>query len=111
MTLETLKRIMAKAPKDKACGRDSLNLFVVSHLHDSWLSLYVEAANAVLAGADLGQWNEVEVTMIYKSGDPFLHSSYRPIMIGTVLYKMVSTFVRNHVEVLAEDAGLLSPEQ
>ena len=82
MTLRDFDAIAARATKDKACGPDSLNLFIIRNLPRSWHSLYVDAVNDIIVGGMPAHYNSVEVTMLFKGGDPFLLSSYRPLKIG-----------------------------
>jgi len=111
MTLRDFDAIAARATKDKACGPDSLNLFIIRNLPRSWHSLYVDAVNDIIVGGMPAHYNSVEVTMLFKGGDPFLLSSYRPLMVGTVLYKLLSSYLRNFISRAVEEAGILSWEQ
>jgi len=56
-------------------------------------------------------WKQTDIRWLFKKGNPFEISNYRPIALGNTLYKLYMRILTNRLEELGEGTGIISDEQ
>ncbi|CAG4960004.1 unnamed protein product [Colias eurytheme] len=100
-TLYELKGILSGVD-DSAPGLDGIPYSFLTHLGDSALEYYLNIINVVLLTGNIPpQWKEQEVIPVLKPNkNPEEASSYRPIVLSSVLAKIAEHLVKNRIECL-----------
>ncbi|CAG4941303.1 unnamed protein product [Colias eurytheme] len=111
-TLHELKGILSGVD-DSAPGLDGIPYSFLTHLGDSALEYYLNIINVVLLTGNIPpQWKEQEVIPVLKPNkNPEEASSYRPIVLSSVLAKIAEHLVKNRIEWYIEHHNSLSKTQ
>jgi hypothetical protein len=110
--LSELKGILTYV-KDSSPGTDGILYSFIGNLGDSSLKYYLTIINTVMSsGIVPPSWKSQEIIPILKPNKiPSDPSSYRPIVLSSVLVKIAEHLVKNRLEWFIESNGLLANSQ
>lgn len=99
--------------KDSAPGIDGIPFSFLSHLGDCALQYYLNLINSTMFSGNIPpSWKCQEVIPILKPNKPPAEAtSYRPIILSTVLLKIAEHLIKNRFEWYAEHNNILSQSQ
>ncbi|RVE49228.1 hypothetical protein evm_006120 [Chilo suppressalis] len=99
--------------KDSAPGADGIPYSFFANISDNILSYYLQLINTIMITGDIPlSWKSQIVLPILKPNKPPSHaSSYRPIVLATVLIKLAELLIKNRLEWYLESRGMLSKTQ
>jgi hypothetical protein len=99
--------------KDSSPGTDGILYSFIGNLGDSSLKYYLTIINTVMSsGIVPPSWKSQEIIPILKPNKiPSDPSSYRPIVLSSVLVKIAEHLVKNRLEWFIESNGLLANSQ
>lgn len=111
-TLRELKGVLSKV-QDSTPGEDGIPYSFLVNLHDSTLSNYLSLINSIFISGNIPfSWKSQVVLPILKPNKDSSHaSSYRPIVLSSVLPKIVEHLVKNRLEWYLESKNLLAQSQ
>ncbi|KAJ8734711.1 hypothetical protein PYW08_013961 [Mythimna loreyi] len=111
-TMKELQGVLSSV-KDSAPGEDGIPYSFLANLNTSSLEFYLDLINKVmLSGKIPPSWKTQTVIPILKPGKPPLeHSSYRPIALSPVIAKVAENLVKNRLEWIIENRGILPESQ
>eukprot|EP01012_Entosiphon_sulcatum_P027020 TRINITY_DN32569_c0_g1_i1.p1 TRINITY_DN32569_c0_g1~~TRINITY_DN32569_c0_g1_i1.p1 ORF type:complete len:186 (-),score=28.93 TRINITY_DN32569_c0_g1_i1:771-1328(-) len=111
-SMTQLEEDLKTAKAGKAVGPDGINLFCLKHAPHATKVDVVSAINTAMAtGRMPDKWASVDITMIYKNGDPLNPKSYRPISISTCVAILLGKHLQQHLQVVEELNGMLTSAQ
>ena len=56
-------------------------------------------------------WNDANISAIYKNGNKKLASNYRPISLTSIVCKCMVKIIKNHINSYMKENGIFSPKQ
>ena len=110
--LDELKGVLSHI-KDSSPGEDGIPYSFIANLNDSSLSYYLDIINSIMISGNIPiSWKTQEVILISKPNKPISEpSSFRPIVLSSVLVKIAERLVKNRLEWFIESNNLLSSSQ
>nr|XP_048334847.1 uncharacterized protein LOC125423747 [Ziziphus jujuba var. spinosa] len=109
-TADELKTSLFQMNPSKAPGHDGFPAMFYQHYWPSIGATITKACLQILNdGADMGNINHTLIALVPKVSDPSNVSDYRPISLGSVIYKMISKTLVNRLKAFLPK--LISEEQ
>ncbi|CAG9790271.1 unnamed protein product [Diatraea saccharalis] len=99
--------------KDSSPGEDHIPYTFASHLSSTGLTFLLNLYNYILnTGTIPSSWkSQIVIPILKPSKNPIDASSYRPIALSSTLCKILEHMIKNRLEWLAENRGLLAKSQ
>ena len=113
ITREDLLERIKELPNNKAPGPDELSNEMLKEAPEVLIEILLEALNTALTSdTPLPEiFKHGFVHLLFKKGDPTKHSNWRPIVLLSTVYKLLTSIITYRLAELAEDHGLLDPNQ
>ena len=95
----------------KAGGPDKTNNYILALCPDPFQRFFHSILNRFLHAPLPPHWLCAKICLLYKKGDPFFPSNYRPIALLNCIYKLLATSACKHLRAQAFAHDILSENQ
>jgi hypothetical protein len=113
LTEAELRKHLSSLPRRKAPGPDGLPYELIRNPSQRFGALILEGVNEALG--DLQEWPRVwksgDIRLLYKKGSPADIRNYRPVVLLSAIYKVITAVVTSRLSAVAEKYGLLADHQ
>ncbi|KAJ8722734.1 hypothetical protein PYW07_003914 [Mythimna separata] len=111
-SLTELKGVIHRT-KDSAPGIDGIPYSFFANLNDNVLNYYLDLINSIMKTGNIPvEWKHQMVLPFLKPNKtPSDASSYRPIVLSSILMKLAEHLIKNRLEWYVESKGLLAESQ
>ena len=103
--------ILSRGSATKTPGPDGVNSFLLRHAPQPLLHFLHKTLTKLWSTGLPTHWKHAHIRMLFKKGDPYLPSNYRPIALLNTIYKVATHHINTHMMSEATLHSLLSPHQ
>ena len=111
MTWQEFQNHLKHSKPSKAGGPDETNNYILALCPEPIQQFFHSILNRFLHSPLPPHWLCATICLLYKKGDPFSPSNYRPIALLNCIYKLFATFACKHLRAQACAHDILSEIQ
>ena len=110
---EGLRRYLGSLPRCKAPGPDGLPYELIRHPSSSFLGVLLAGINEAITSRREwpAVWKGGDIRLLYKKDSPLVISNYRPVVLLSATYKVITSTITSRLSAVAERYGFLDDSQ